>query len=148
MIARPVGADRLRQVPVTSRRHARSGATYSLRRKVAVLVNSVTSFSNRPLVFIFYLGVAIGGLAALAAVYLVIRRVFFGVAPARVAVAHRVRLAPRRADPVCLGIIGIYLSKIFIETKQRPYTIVRSVYERTADPAEPRDPRDGRPLLR
>ncbi len=29
-----------------------------------------------------------------------------------------------------LGIIGIYLSKIFIESKQRPYTVIRKVYER------------------
>jgi putative glycosyltransferase len=28
----------------------------------------------------------------------------------------------------CVGIIGIYVSKIFIETKNRPYTIVRKVY--------------------
>ena len=81
------------------------------------------------------------------AVYLVIRRVFFGI------------LLPGWASLIvsmwllgglilfCLGVIGIYLSKIFIETKQRPYTIVRNVHERTADPAEPRDPRGGRPLL-
>jgi putative glycosyltransferase len=30
-----------------------------------------------------------------------------------------------------LGVIGMYLSKVFIETKQRPYTIIRQVYERT-----------------
>jgi putative glycosyltransferase len=29
----------------------------------------------------------------------------------------------------CVGIIAIYLSKIFIEVKQRPYTIIREVYE-------------------
>ena len=28
-----------------------------------------------------------------------------------------------------LGVIGIYLSKIFIETKNRPYTIVRKYYK-------------------
>ena len=35
--------------------------------------------------------------------------------------------------------IGIYLSKIFIETKQRPYTIVGTIYERAAD-GRRRDP--------
>ena len=27
-----------------------------------------------------------------------------------------------------IGIIGIYLSKIFIETKKRPFTIVKKIY--------------------
>ena len=30
-----------------------------------------------------------------------------------------------------IGVIGIYLSKIFSETKQRPYTIVRQIYAST-----------------
>jgi putative glycosyltransferase len=29
-----------------------------------------------------------------------------------------------------LGVIGIYLSKMFVETKRRPYTIVRKVWRR------------------
>ena len=56
-----------RQMPIAVRKHSRSTTTYSLRRKIALLVNSVTSFSSRPLVFIFYLGVAIGAIAAVAA---------------------------------------------------------------------------------
>jgi putative glycosyltransferase len=31
----------------------------------------------------------------------------------------------------CIGIIGIYLSKVFTETKQRPYTIIREIYDRS-----------------
>ena len=27
-----------------------------------------------------------------------------------------------------IGVVGIYLSKIFSETKRRPYTIVRQIY--------------------
>ena len=29
-----------------------------------------------------------------------------------------------------LGVIGIYLSRMFTETKQRPYTIIREIHER------------------
>jgi putative glycosyltransferase len=32
----------------------------------------------------------------------------------------------------CLGVIGVYLSKIFMETKDRPYTIVRADYDHQA----------------
>ena len=28
----------------------------------------------------------------------------------------------------CVGVIGIYLAKVFMETKQRPYTVVRATY--------------------
>jgi putative glycosyltransferase len=31
-----------------------------------------------------------------------------------------------------IGVIGIYLAKIFSETKRRPYTIVRNVYSQNA----------------
>ena len=46
---------------------------------------------------------------------------------------------------MAVGIIGIYLSRVFIETKQRPYTIVSHVYERSE--STDRDHRDGGPLL-
>jgi putative glycosyltransferase len=29
-----------------------------------------------------------------------------------------------------LGIIGLYVAKIFIETKKRPFTIIRSIYHK------------------
>jgi putative glycosyltransferase len=36
-----------------------------------------------------------------------------------------------------LGVIGIYLSKVFMETKDRPYTIVRAEYSRAQEIAVP-----------
>jgi putative glycosyltransferase len=41
----------------------------------------------------------------------------------------------------CLGLIGIYLAKIFTEVKRRPYTIVRRIYEAGA-PSEPEGGQD------
>jgi putative glycosyltransferase len=34
---------------------------------------------------------------------------------------------------LCLGVTAIYLSKIFIEVKNRPYTIVRHVYKKNQE---------------
>ena len=135
------------QVPVAITKGQNTGSSYSLGRKIAVLVNSVTSFSDRPLVFIFYLGVIIGVTSAAAALYLVVQRLFFGVAlPGWPSLIVSVWLLGGLMLG-SLGIIGMYVSRIFIETKQRPYTIVRQIYERAADGAV-RDPADGRPILR
>jgi putative glycosyltransferase len=118
------------QIARTISRGAKGQTSYSFSRKVSLLVDSITSFSDRPLVLIFYLGLAIGGTSSLAAVYLVVRRLFFGVAlPGWPSLIVSIWMLGGLML-ICLGIIGIYLSKIFIETKQRPYTIIRQIYER------------------
>jgi putative glycosyltransferase len=120
------------QIARTIAKGAKGHTSYSFRRKLSVLVDAITSFSDRPLVLIFYLGLAIGGTSSLAAVYLVVRRLFFGVAlPGWPSLIVSIWMLGGLML-ICLGIIGIYLSKVFIETKQRPYTIVRQIYERNA----------------
>jgi putative glycosyltransferase len=120
-----------KQVARPVKKRSRGATTYTPARKIAVLVNSITSFSDRPLVFIFYAGLAIGGAATLAAVYLVIRRLFFGVAlPGWPSLIVSIWLLGGLML-IAIGIVGIYLSRVFIETKQRPYTIVSHVYERS-----------------
>ena len=51
------------QRPQIIRKHTTSKTTYTFRRKISVLVNSVTSFSSTPLMAIFYIGIAISLLA-------------------------------------------------------------------------------------
>ena len=105
-------------MPIT--KHAQNGGTYSLSRKVAVLVNSITSFSDRPLVLIFYLGWSSAWSSSLGRRVPGVQRLFFGVAlPGWPSLIVSVWLLGGLML-VSLGIIGIYLSRIFIETKQRP----------------------------
>src|SRR4029453_16137960 len=33
----------------------------------------------------------------------------------------------------CVGVLGIYLAKVFTETKDRPYTIIRQIYGTESD---------------
>jgi putative glycosyltransferase len=116
-----------RALPV--RKLSNPGSTYSLRRKGQLLVDSITSFSDRPLVFIFYMGCAILLLSGTAAAYLIIRRVFFGVLLAGWPSLIVSVWLLGGVTIFSLGIVGIYLSKVFVETKQRPYAIVKRMYE-------------------
>jgi putative glycosyltransferase len=122
-----------KQVACPVSKAVKSSSDYSWGRKVSVLVNAITSFSNRPLVLIFYLGLALCLVAGLAGTALIVRRLFFGVLLAGwpsliVSVWFLGGLTI-----FCIGIIGIYLSKVFIETKQRPQAVIRGVYKQARE---------------
>lgn len=109
-------------------KHATSPTSYSFSKKISHLVNSVTSFSSVPLMLTFYFGLFVSISALGYIVYLVIRYWFIAVPPD----GYTSIIAS-----ICLfsgliiffiGVQGIYLAKIFLEVKQRPYTIVRQIY--------------------
>jgi putative glycosyltransferase len=116
------------QVALPIQKGSRPGSSYSFAAKVGIFVNAVTSFSDRPLLLIFYLGLGILAVSIAAASYLVVRRVFFGVLLAGWPSLMVSVWLLGGLTLFSLGIIGIYLQKIFIETKQRPYTIVRAIH--------------------
>jgi putative glycosyltransferase len=123
-----------KQVPVFVEKRDTSGTTYSLRKRVANFVNGITSFSNKPLIYIFYLGCAILFFSGISAFYLIVRRLFFGVMlsgwPSLIVSIWLLG----GLMLFCLGLVGVYLSKIFLETKQRPATIVQDIYDRSTEP--------------
>lgn len=110
------------------KKHCTSETTYTFRRKMSHLVNSVTSFSNAPLIGIFYIGVAISSVAVSYTAYLVINW-FFLAKPLSgwTSVMASIWLLGGLIISF-IGVVGIYLSKIFSETKRRPLTIVRHIY--------------------
>jgi putative glycosyltransferase len=116
------------QVPQIIKKHRTSETTYTFRKKISLFVNSVTSFSNAPLLGIFYLGVLISMVAILFIGYLISQWIFF-VRPLSgwTSVMASIWLLGGMVISF-IGVLGIYLSKIFSETKQRPYTIVRQIY--------------------
>lgn len=102
-------------------------SSYGLRQKFAHLVNAITSFSNKPLVLIFYLGCFILLISSIAAIDLILRKLFFGTLEGWASLMVSIWLLGGLTI-FCLGVIGIYLAKIFIEVKRRPYTIVKKTY--------------------
>jgi putative glycosyltransferase len=108
-----------------------SPTTYSFFRKIDHSVNSITSFSTKPLVLIFFIGVCIFFSSLVYTVNLVITRLLLSeVADGWTSVMVSIWMLGGMIISF-VGVVGIYLSKVFSETKQRPYVIVRNVYGRS-----------------
>jgi putative glycosyltransferase len=118
------------QVAHPIKKHSTSETTYTLTRKLNLLVDSVTSFTNRPLIAIFYLGVFISVVAGGSTCYLIVNRYLLDTPLSGwTSVMASVWLLGGLIISF-LGLIGIYLAKVFSETKQRPNAIVREVYSK------------------
>jgi putative glycosyltransferase len=119
-----------KQCPVAVKKHSTSETTYTLRRKMSLLVNSVTAFSNAPLVGIFYMGVTMFLIASACTLYLLVNWLFLSrPLSGWTSVMASIWLLGGMVISF-IGIVGIYLSKIYSETKRRPYTIIRQIYQK------------------
>ena len=116
------------QRPQILKKLSRSETTYTFKRKMSLLINSVTSFSNAPLVWIFYVGVLTSLGAIYCIVFLSIQWIFLDrPLSGWTSLMASIWLLGGLIISF-IGVIGIYLAKIFSETKQRPYTTIRQIY--------------------
>ena len=117
-----------RQVGVPVIKGSKGESTYTLRRKLKMFVDSITDFSEVPLHLIFWAGFAISLMSGAYIAYLLVQKLFLGVSVDGWTSVIVSLWFLGGMTILFLGIIGIYLSKIFIETKRRPSTIVRKVH--------------------
>jgi putative glycosyltransferase len=119
-----------RQIGVSVNKLSKGISTYSWWRRWHMLIDSITSFSELPLVAVFYLGIIISTSAGLIGGVILVRKFFFGhVLAGWTSVMFSVWFLGGLLI-FCIGVVGIYISKIFIETKNRPYSIVRKVHSK------------------
>jgi putative glycosyltransferase len=119
-----------KQIPVKVREHSKGNTTYSFRKKAALMVRSITGFSNKPLIYIAALGGIILSAALLYSLYVLGVLIFIGKGPSGFLSIILSIWFLGGLIIFSLGVIAIYLSVIFIETKNRPYTIIREIYKR------------------
>ena len=118
-----------RQVAVPVNKTSTSATTYTLRKKINVFLDVVTAFSSRPLIGIFVIGFAVFGLSLIVSVYFLVNALFYANPPGGwTSLIVSVWLLGGLIIS-SIGIVGIYISKIYAETKQRPNAIIRKIYE-------------------
>lgn len=112
-------------------KHNKGSSAYTLRRRVSLFVNAITNFSNSPLYAIFYLGLSISVFSLLSILFLIMNWFFFSGSSVTGWTSLAVSIwALGGLVLTSVGVIGIYLAKIFAETKPRPLTVVRQVFGR------------------
>ena len=116
------------QRPQVVHKTSREHSTYTFRRRVSVFGNAITSFSNRPLLYIFQIGVGVMLLSMAAGGVLLYQSLTGRVGvPGWASIMVSIWFLGGLTI-FCVGVIGIYLAKVFIETKDRPYTVIRAEY--------------------
>jgi putative glycosyltransferase len=109
--------------------------SYNLRKRLAHAITAITSFSARPLLLSSFMGMVICAIGVVLVAYFVARWMLFGnTVEGWTSVIISVWIIGG-INLFFIGLVGLYISKIFNEVKQRPIAIVRAVYGNVPAPA-------------
>ncbi|MEZ8100369.1 glycosyltransferase family 2 protein [Vibrio bivalvicida] len=123
-----------KQATIQFKRDARfCGETkWNYLKLIGLAVDGITSFSIRPLRIATFLGCLIAGGAFIYGVMIVVKTLLFGDPVTGYPSMMVVQLALGGIQLLSIGVLGEYIGRIFIETKQRPLYLVQSVTEKQA----------------
>ncbi len=103
-------------------------STYSLKMRMKLMVQAVTSFSGKPLELLFYFGLMVSIFSFLFVVFLVLTKIIY---------KNEVQLGWTSIVAInmmilgivstFLGLIGIYIFKIFKQVQNRPNYIIKKI---------------------
>lgn len=117
-----------RQVGLPVRKLSTSPTTYSLGMRLAMAVKHLTTTSIRLLYVVLYGGIGIFVLSLFAILYYLIRYFHSGIGVDGFTSLIISIWFFGGLSTLTLGIIGIYVADILMETKRRPYALVRQVH--------------------
>ena len=118
------------QVGITVEKRQREGAsTYSLRRRISLLVEAITSFSTVPLKLVLGIGLTLTFCTVAFAAAIAIRKLLFPSSVLAGFTTLSLLIVGTSGIVITLmGVLGLYISRIFVQTQGRPAFIVREFH--------------------
>jgi putative glycosyltransferase len=105
-------------------------STYSKRKKIDLMIHAITSFSGKPLEWLFFFGISISFISML---------IIFTLLTVKLIYLEKVQIGWTSIIMLnifilgllstFLGVIGMYVNKIFRQVQDRPNVIIKAVYE-------------------
>ncbi len=120
-----------RQVGSPVAKGHRKESSYSLMLRLVTLFNAITSFSTVPLNLMVMFGMVVSLVSFAVGVFVILEKLLYNVAAGWASLIVSIWFMGG-VIIFCLGVIGIYISRVFVETKNRPYVIVRRIHQRVA----------------
>jgi len=120
-----------RQVGVPIAKGHRRESSYSPLLRLATLLNGITSFSTVPLHLMVMFGMTVSFMSLAVGIFVILQKLLNNSASGWASLIVSIWFIGGIIVS-CLGVIGIYISRIFVETKNRPYVIVRRIHQRAA----------------
>jgi len=115
-------------VPVIHRSRKMGKSSYNFLSRISLAVTGILYFSDRPLKLIIYLGFCLAGLGTVLGLAIIAQKFFYNsIIPGYTSLAI-IGLFGTGLQICCIGVIGIYLGKVFRETQNRPLYVISSIY--------------------
>ncbi|WP_291991209.1 glycosyltransferase family 2 protein [Candidatus Accumulibacter sp. ACC007] len=117
------------QVGLVVEKKQRSGeSTYTLMKRIELMLNAVSSFSSQPLVWLFNVGAAITATSVSYVLYLIARKLLWGDTLLGFTSVMALVAISLGILTTAIGIVGIYLGKVFNQVQNRPTYIVKDIH--------------------
>ena len=115
---------------ITVNKKDKGKSTYTLRRKIGIAIDTITTLTHKPLYLITILGLIVTIASLLNAFIVAIIYFRTGDVSSQTIIIGSIWLMGGLIL-TALGIISIYMSKMFLEVKNRPLNIIRKIYRRS-----------------
>jgi len=120
-------------IPMEHHDRQEGNSSYSFLSRLRLGLEGILYFSNRPLTLIAATGflVSLSGIAV--AIYVIFARLFWADLIPGFATLVSISLIAFGTQLGCMGVVGLYVSRIFQETQNRPLYVVKARYAHGAD---------------
>ena len=115
-----------KQFPI--KKTSKGTRSYTISKSLSLMLSAITSFSSKPLYIIGAIGAIIWFLSLLAITFLIAKKIWFGSSVEGWASVMVSLWFIGGLIVMSIGVLGVYIGKIFSEVKNRPNAIVRSHY--------------------
>lgn len=105
-------------------------STYSFSKKINLMIFAITSFSSKPLEWMFKFGIFVSSISFLFLFFLGLNKLLYGnsVQVGWTSVVASIAFV-LGVISTFLGLIGIYIGKIYNQVQGRPNVIIKKIYE-------------------